>query len=122
MDHNQVVHATPGKGKDTIAKISSYLTTKKSPPEEIESVCIDLSPAFISGVSEEFENASIVFDRFHVNQLANQAMDLVRRRDNAMYKKELKNCKYLFLKGHDKLSKEQKLKKSEVPELLLTLH
>lgn len=118
LDTRSVVHATEGKGSEAISEIANYLEDKGSPKEKIRNVCIDLSPSFISGVTTEFENAAITFDRFHVKQLANKAMDEVRKKDNKMYKEELKHCKYLFLKGHDKLNKEQRFKKEEVLELL----
>lgn len=118
MDTHRVLHATEGKGAETIKEIAEYLDEKGSPRDAISSVCIDLSPSFISGVTKEFENAAIVFDRFHVKQLANKAMDEVRKLDNRIYKEELRHCKYLFLRGHDKLNREQRQKKEEVLELL----
>ncbi len=118
MDTHRVVFATEGKGSETIGEIAQYLEKQGSPRDEINSVCIDLSPSFISGVTKEFEKAAIVFDRYHVKQLANKAMDEVRKQDNRMYKEELKHCKYLFLKGHNKLNKEQRQRKEDVLELL----
>ena len=72
-----------------------------------------MSPSFISGVTKEFENAAIVFDRFHVKQLAIKAMDEVNKLDNRIYKEELRHCKYLFLRGHDKLNRGTKRQKKE---------
>jgi transposase len=118
METHRVVFATEGKGAETISEIAEYLDEQGSPREEISSVCIDLSPSFISGVAKEFDKAAIVFDRFHVKQMANKAMDEVRKQDNRMYKEELRHCKYLFLKGHDKLNKEQRQKRDGVLELL----
>lgn len=118
MDTHRVVFATEGKGAETISEIAEYLDEQGSPREEISSVCMDLSPSFISGVTKEFEKAAIVFDRFHIKQMANKAMDEVRKQDNRMYKEELRHCKYLFLKGHDKLNKEQRQKRDGVLELL----
>jgi transposase len=42
-------------------------------------VSIDMSPAFISGVSEHLPNARITFDKFHVIAHANTAVDKTRR-------------------------------------------
>jgi transposase len=66
MDERRVIHATEGKGADTIESIKDYLETKQTPPEQISQVCIDLSPAFISGVESYYPKAQITFDRFHV--------------------------------------------------------
>jgi transposase len=102
MKTSRVVHATKGKGAETITAIAGHLQAKGTPPEAIKQVCIDLSPSFISGVEKEFTKASIVFDRFHVKALLNKAMDDVRKHE---VKKHaiLKGQKYLFLKSEKNL-------------------
>jgi len=52
MDERRVVHATKGKGAETIKQIADYLDTKGTPRESIAQVCIDLSPSFISGAKK----------------------------------------------------------------------
>ena len=42
-----------------------------------------MSPAFIKGVSDTFPNASIVFDKFHVMKMINEAVDEVRRQEQS---------------------------------------
>ncbi len=118
MDESSVVHGTAGKGADTIKKIANYLESKDCERSQIENICIDLSPSFIAGVQTEFETSNIVFDRFHVKQLRNKAMDEVRKLDYRIHKEELKGAKYLFLKNHDKLTKEQKYTKNYLLNLL----
>jgi len=120
MESKRVVHATPGKGSDTIAQIADYLTTKGTKKEEIEKVCIDLSPSFISGVREHFTEAQIVFDRYHVKALLNKAMDEIRKRELRLHQ-ELKGHKYLFLKSNKNLSTKQKKERNELIELLPTI-
>lgn len=102
MKTSRVVHATQGKGAETITAIAGHLQAKGTPPEAIKQVCIDLSPAFISGVGKEFPQANIVFDRFHVKALLNKAMDDVRKQE---VKKHaiLKGQKYIFLKSEKNL-------------------
>jgi len=117
MERRCVLHATKGKGKESVEKIRKYLESKDCPAEQISSVCIDLSPAFISGVTEQFEKAAITFDRFHVKQLLQKAMDEVRK----LEKREhdiLKGHKYLFLKNSTRLSAQQKQQRDELLELL----
>ena len=106
MEQKRVVHVTKGKGADTIAAIAQYLKGKESPAEGVAQVCIDLSPAFISGIGKEFSKAQIVFDRFHVKALLNKAMDDLRKQE---VKKHhiLKGQKYLFLRGEQNLKAYQ---------------
>ena len=45
----------------------------------IDNVCIDMSPAFISGTTAILLNSKITFDKFYVVQHLNKALDTVRR-------------------------------------------
>ena len=45
---------------------------------DIESVSIDMSPAFIKGVSENLPSARVTFDKFHVIKHASEAIDQTR--------------------------------------------
>ena len=48
---------------------------------ELEAVTIDLSSAYIKAVTEASPGARIIFDRFHVQRLAHDALDEVRREE-----------------------------------------
>ncbi len=116
MDERRVIHATEGKGADTIESIKDYLETKKTPPEQISQVCIDLSPAFISGVESCFPDAQVTFDRFHVKALLNKAMDEVRKSERRRHV-ELKGHKYTFLKSSKQLTEDQSVQRHALVEL-----
>lgn len=105
-EHN-VLHAVAGKDADTVTQIKDYLETKGCPKEQIEQVSIDLSPAFIQGVSDNFPNASITFDRFHIKKLLNEAMDEVRKNERKDHQ-DIKGHKYTFLKNNTSLTKRQR--------------
>jgi len=117
LAERRVVHATVGKDKKTIENIRKYLESKGCPADQIKDVCIDLSPSFISGVTEEFEKAAITFDRFHVKQMLQRAMDEVRKAERKEHH-ILKGHKYLFLKNNVNLSAKQKQQRDELIELL----
>lgn len=120
MDNSNVVHVTPGKGAETIISIADYLESKGTAKEDIEQVCIDLSPSFISGVTSEFQKAEITYDRYHVKALLNKAMDQVRKNEYRVHN-ELKGHKYLFLKANKNLSTKQRTERNELLELLPTI-
>lgn len=105
MDQRRVLFATEGKGADTIEKTVEYLHSKKTDVSEIKNVCIDMSPAFISGCEKQLPNADITFDKFHVVKEVNKALDQVRK-DQRRSSFELKGHKYTFLKKHIPFSKE----------------
>ncbi len=98
LEEKRVLFATEGKGAECIEESVTYLEEKKVDTDAIEQVCIDMSPAFISGCMNHLPNAAITFDKFHVMKEVNKAMDELRkleRNGNDM----LKGHKYTFLKN-----------------------
>lgn len=73
----------------------------------IRSISCDMSSAFINGISSEFPDVKITFDKFHVMKMMNEAVDEVRKQEQSTIKK-LKNSKYLWLKNEGNLSEKQK--------------
>jgi len=98
LEQRRVLFATPGKDSQCINEAVKYLKEKHVSIDGINQVCIDMSPAFISGCGEHLPNAAITFDKFHVVKEVNKAMDELRkleRRGNEL----LKGHKYTFLKN-----------------------
>src|SRR5690606_39535468 len=58
-----------------------YTTLFRSPERcaQLENVTVDMSQAYVSAVRERAPNAQLVFDRFHVQRLAHDALDELRR-------------------------------------------
>ncbi len=99
LKERRVLYATPGKGADCISKGVDYLQEKDIATESIKQVCIDMSPAFISGCNKNLPNAAITFDKFHVVQEINKAMDELRKSERKG-KVLLKGHRYTFLKNN----------------------
>ena len=76
-ERGDVVWAAPGRSADTLRKFFDELG--KTRTAALETVSVDLSPAFTSALKEQCPNATIVYDRFHVQRLAHDALDRVRR-------------------------------------------
>ncbi len=112
----RVIFVTKGKDEKTIESLKSHLAQKQVKPEQINRVCIDMSPAFISGVIKHFPEASIVFDRFHITKLLNEAMDLVRKAERRHHD-ALKGHKYTFLKKNKNLTEKQIEERQQLIEL-----
>jgi transposase len=79
IDHvaQRVVWARPGKDAATLAEFFKELGTERC--KQLEAVTIDMSAAYIKAVTEASAQATIIFDRFHVQRLAHDAVDEVRR-------------------------------------------
>jgi transposase len=72
-----VVWAHPGKNAETLNRFFEQLGEKRC--NKLEAVTLDMSKAYIKAVVGSAPNALLVFDRFHVQRLAHDALDEVRR-------------------------------------------
>lgn len=109
VDHERgvVIWSSKGKNAETVQGFFDELGPERS--AQIESVTIDMSNAYISAVRENVPHASLVFDRFHVQRLVQDALDETRRElvREAATKEEgkvLKNTRWALLKGPWNLS------------------
>jgi len=80
VDQGCVLEVVPGRDQ-----ASAELLLETVPEEqrvEIEAVAMDMSGAFAAAVQAQLPGADIVYDRFHVSALLNQAVDEVRRAEH----------------------------------------
>jgi transposase len=98
----RVLFVTAGRNAKTIEELAAHLDGHGCPPEQIDTVSIDMSPAFIKGVSTELPNARITFDKFHVVWHANTAVDKMRRIEQRTTK-SLKGLRWSLLKDRASL-------------------
>jgi transposase len=79
IDHvaKRVVWARPGKDAATLGEFFKELGPERC--EKLEAVTIDMSAAYLKAVTEASSQAQVIFDRFHVQRLAHNALDEVRR-------------------------------------------
>jgi transposase len=78
-DARKVIFVTEGRDAEAIVGFAYDLRAHKADPKNIKSVSIDMSPAFIKGVTDNLPDARITFDKFHVIAHASQAVDKMRR-------------------------------------------
>ena len=103
MDKRKVVFVTEGKDAKTVTGFAEYLAAHKATPEQVASVSIDMSPAFIKGVADSLPNARVTFDKFHVVAHASTAVDETRRLEQRT-DPSLKGLRWTLLKDRDRLS------------------
>jgi transposase len=79
VDHvaTKVVWAAEGKSAATVDGFFEALGPERA--AKLKGVTIDMSGAFIDAVQRGAPQAQIIFDRFHVQRLAQDAVDQVRR-------------------------------------------
>ena len=120
MDKSKVLFATPGKDAATLTAFKKDLEAHGGRAENIKQACCDMSPAFIRGIEDTFENSSITFDKFHIVKIINEALDEVRRIEKKT-RPELKKTRFAWLKNPRNLKAKQQslIETLSVPKLNL---
>ena len=99
LDQGRVLEVEPGRDKASACKLLEQIPAPQQ--EQICAVAMDMSGSFAAAVAETLPQADIVYDRFHVSQLLNQAVDQVRRAENKKLSEEgderLKGTRYEWL-------------------------
>jgi transposase len=108
MDARKVVYVTEGNDAATVARFADHVDEHNSDASRIKEVCIDMSAAYMKGVSENLTEAEITFDKFHAVKLVNDAVDQVRRAESKD-RPQLKYSRYLWLMNESRLSIDQSL-------------
>lgn len=106
LDASRLLYATEGRDTGALARFRMDLLAHGGAPERIEELCMDMLPAYLKGAREQFPNAEITFDKFHVLRLLNTAVDEVRREEQKE-RGELKRTRYLWLRNPGNLTGRQ---------------
>ncbi len=114
----KLIYATPGKDASTVERFTQDFAAHQGKPEAIEVVCMDMSRAFITGAAMHLPAAAVAFDGFHVVQLANKAVDAVRReeaRDDVWNRGWLKKTRWCWLKDKARWTTAEREKMDWLP-------
>jgi transposase len=98
MERRRVIFVTEGKDHTTVKEFKRDLEAHGGDAGLVTDFSMDMSEAFIKGVSEEFKDSNITFDRFHVIKTINDAVDRVRRSEQKDFP-QLKKSRYVWLKN-----------------------
>jgi transposase len=77
----RVLLATEGKDASVWERFAEQLFAHNGHPKAITQIAIDMSPAYIKGVRDNFGNATVSFDKFHVVSQVTEAVEAVRRKE-----------------------------------------
>lgn len=106
-EERKVVFVTEGKDAQTVARFAQHLAGHKGTADQITAASIDMSPAFIKGLTEHLPEARITFDKFHVIAHASTAVDQTRRIEQRT-DPSLKGLRWTLLKQRARLSEESR--------------
>jgi transposase len=116
-DRRRVVWAAPGRSAETLGAFFEALGEERW--AQLECVTMDMAGGYLKAVEERLPGVQIVFDRFHVQRLASDALDEVRREQLREIRgteegRELFRSRFALLKNPWNLTRDQKQKLSEV--------
>ncbi len=106
LNAGSLLFACEGRDADTVRAFAKDLREHGGDPDLVTAACIDMSKSYIAGVGRHLPEAAITFDRFHVVQLANAALEEVRRAE-VREKPALKNSRWMWLKDKHSWTKRQ---------------
>lgn len=118
-DRRRVIWAGPGRSSETLEAFFDAVGERRL--ASIETVSIDMAAGYIKAIRERLAGAQIVFDRFHVQRLASDAVDEVRRAQvrelgDDPSAKFIKDSRYAVLKNPWNLTPKQAEKLSSIQE------
>jgi len=102
LQAKRVLLAVAGKDAATWERFAEQLVKHNGHPKAITMAAIDMSPAYQKGVRENFGNAQLVFDKFHVVSQVVKAVDEVRRkeaRQDPVAREQLERTSWLWRKN-----------------------
>jgi transposase len=110
MDTRAVLYLGPGRDSNAVREFCEQLRAHGGDPEKVRWVAMDMLHCYAKGVRENFPNAQIVYDRYHVMVMAGEAVDEVRRQ---LQRKgaELKGSLWVLRGNEWNLSEEQQLQR-----------
>ena len=108
-----VLHVADDRKTGSLAEFYALLSEEQK--AGIESVCMDMWPAYIKATREALSDADsrIAFDRFHVAQYLGKAVDQVRKQEHRQLLGQgddrMKGSKYQWLRNRRNMSRRQHL-------------
>jgi transposase len=98
LDASRVLFVAEGRDAATLRAFREDLEAHRGEAEQIREACLDMSPTYLKGLEEEFPQAQVTFDQFHLMKLVNEAVDEVRRREQKE-RPQLKGTRWVWLKN-----------------------
>jgi len=119
LESGAVVFIGDGKGAEALHPFWKRLQSSRA---KIQAVAMDMSPSYISAVSEHLPDATIVFDHFHLIKMFNDKLSELRRdlhrEATDAGRRVLKGTRWLLLKNPENLN-ETYNEKQRLEEALL---
>ncbi len=116
LEASRVIFLGEGRKKGVIRAFIEDLQARGIDPGQIEVVCCDMWDPYLNGIGTFLSKARVVFDRFHVMNQLNKAVERVRW-DEQREHKALKKSRFLWLKNPNNLTAQQEARLGALKKL-----
>ncbi|MEI6165748.1 MAG: ISL3 family transposase [bacterium] len=111
LEKKRVLFATEGRDMSVWARFCEELLRHNAKAEDIRTISIDMSQAYVAGIYINCPNAKKVFDKFHIIAAVNKAVDDVRRTEmrkaGCEAREMLNKSRWLWLKNPTNLTEPE---------------
>lgn len=107
-EKKKVVGVSEGKDTKAVENALVDMEVRGAHREDVRTLTIDMSRSYISSAAKFFEQASVIFDRFHIMKKMNEAVDIIRREEQRKSKAAFKKTRYWWLYNSEKLKDFQR--------------
>lgn len=115
LETGRILHAVEGRSKEDIRPFIEKLSRKA---KKLKAVAMDMSKSYCFAVREWLPHVDIVFDRYHIMALMNNALDEIRRGQqnelDQLGKQTLKGNRFLLLRNYADLKPDRKARLDEL--------
>jgi transposase len=104
LEGKRVLFGVEGRDAGVWKVFADEVFAHNGHPKAVTQVAIDMSAAYVKGVRENFGNARLVFDKFHVVQAANEGVEDVRRleaQSGEGKRRQLAKSQWIFRKNEE---------------------
>lgn len=114
LDRRAIVSVTKGRGQ---AALTGFFSRLKRAGASIKAVATDMAGGYIAAVIKHLPGAKLVFDHFHVIQLMNEKLTILRRElyhelQDKQQREVLKGVRWLLLKNPENLKQTDRVDES----------
>lgn len=109
-DRSRIVWIGRGRDRETLGSFFTKLGPRRA--HRLIAVTMDMAQGYIGAVQQHAPQATIVFDRFHIERYLTRALDEIRKaelwRRGGIYRDVVRGKKWLLLRKYRRLRKKQK--------------
>ncbi len=113
QDTHDVLFATQGRGAQVLEEFARELRVHGGDPVRIAFITMDMNAGYEKGAAEQFPNAEIVFDEYHVVSRMQRAVDEVRREEQRT-SPGLQKSRGLLLRNPSDLTHSQQARLAQI--------